>query len=98
MNHFNRQRWEWVVSQSCLSQENTSVGYSLAVNILYLINSSDKLQTPWKVALIIILIQEQTRQVFFFNSGRTKQSIEIEHKQSWDLQFIFLVYWEIGPS
>lgn len=74
MNHFNRQRWEWVVSQSCLSQENTSVGYSLGVNILYLINSSDKLQTPWKVALIIILIQEQTRQVFSLIRGEQNKA------------------------
>lgn len=35
---------------------------------------------------------------FFFNSGETKHGIEIEHKQTWDLQFIFLVYYEIGPS
>lgn len=72
--------------------------FSLGVILLHLINNSDKLQTPWKVALIIILIPIQTRYFFFFNSGGTKHSIEIEHKQSWDLQFIFVVCYEIGPS
>lgn len=44
-------------------------------------------------------INSRTNKIGFFSLIQGEQnSIEIEHKQNWDLQLIFLVYYEIWPS